>query len=138
MKHLSSHMMQKCGQRYHKLFFKLLLFAVYVAFFSVQLFCRFATTQTFANSEAFSYNSSKAAQVKTADKKIPISLPKRHYKSVYLNKHYQPETVLFLETRAFHFSFLYKEVSSAFHIYDENIKELHFQAPFLRGPPSLA
>ena len=137
MKHLPSHMMQNCGQRYHKLFFKLLLFTVYIAFFSVQLFCRFATTQTFANSEAFSYNSSKSNQVKAADKKIPISLPKRHYKSVYLNKHYQPETVLFIETQDFHFPVLYKKISSTFHFIDENINDLHFQAYFLRGPPSL-
>jgi len=131
-------MMQKWGQRYHKYFFKLLLFAVYIVFFSVQLFCRFATTQTFASLEAYSYSASKAAQVKSGEKEIPNSFPKRHYKSVFLNKHYQPETVLFVETPDFYIPFLYKEFSATFNFIDENIKDPHFWTPFLRGPPSLA
>src|SRR5487761_2224756 len=100
MKLLSSRMMQKGRQRYNKLFFKLLLFAVYIAFFSVQLFCRFATTQTFANLESFSFHASKNLSFKLVDKSIPTSCPKKQYKAVYLNKHYQPEAVLFVEIPA--------------------------------------
>lgn len=121
--------------RYDKVFFKLLLLAVYFAFFTVQIFLRFASPQSkqFLGADDFQ----KTVVLKTGTLKNTLSNAgsDKNGSSSYLNKHYQPKDVLMIPSQICLLTYFYPEVLFKFYFGKEDITEIKPNEAFLRGPP---
>ncbi|HSZ85470.1 MAG TPA: hypothetical protein VK787_05535 [Puia sp.] len=128
-----------CGKKqYTKLFFKLLLLAVYFGFFTVQLFLRYTSShsQQFLDLDN-SYQ--KNLTEKSFTIKTVLSKDETHKcKSLsYLNKRFHPKHNVILPDVDLQIKNIYSIFSVNFYFINNGITELKVNKPSLRGPPAV-
>ena len=123
---------------YVRLFFKVLLLAVYFAFFSVQLFLRYASSHSQQSLELYSYQKNVAA--KPTLEKIFLSQNgnKKNKNHSYLNKRFHPQNEVVFPSHYFPFHSFYTVVAELFHVTAEHFTDAEINSASLRGPPALA
>ena len=120
---------------YSRIFFKLLLLALYFVFFTVQLFLRFTSPQS---QQLLGIDYSKSINNKKVCKNSLCKSQKGNKENAsYLNKHFQPKEELFVSSLIFQFHNSYRIVLSNFFYRADKIKDSKSFFTSLRGPPSL-
>ncbi|HLK29684.1 MAG TPA: hypothetical protein VKT28_13995 [Puia sp.] len=123
---------------YVRLFFKLLLLAVYFAFFSVQLFLRYTSSHSLQSLDLDSYK--KIAASKTLSDKVYISQKdtKKSKNLSYLNKRFHPQDAVNISFSDFQVQAVFAEVKNKFYTTDKYFASLGIITSSLRGPPVIS
>jgi hypothetical protein len=123
---------------YVRLFFKVLLLAVYFAFFSVQLFLRYASSHSQQSLNLVCYQKNVVA--KQTLEKIFLSQKgnKKNKNHSYLNKRFHPQDEVVFPSHYIPFRTFYTVVVGFFHATDEHFTDAEINSASLRGPPALA
>jgi hypothetical protein len=126
------------GKRQHtKLFFKLLLLAVYFGFFTVQLFLRYTSSHSQQSLYLDSYQkdlTQRSFAIKTVLSKDEI--PKSRSLS-YLNKRFHPKDNVILPDLALQIKIFYITALTKFYFVDGHVAGSDTHTLFLRGPPAI-
>src|ERR1700735_5378014 len=126
-----------CGKKqYSRLFFKLLLLAVYFGFFTVQLFLRYTSSYSQQSLDLDSYQKSLSERsfvIKTVLAKDATSKTKS---LSYLNKRFHPKNNVILSDLDLQIKNFYAIQSAKFYFADGHIAESNTHILFLRGPPA--
>jgi len=126
------------NRQYSRLFFKLLLFAVYFLFFTVQLFLRFSSP----NSQQFlgqpNFQSSSAFTTTACKIILSKAKPEKNGSTSYLNKHYHPKDPAGITAQEFCLTHSFRLCSTKSHFSKQKIADIKLNTAFLRGPPSVS
>jgi hypothetical protein len=122
---------------YVRLFFKVLLLAVYFAFFSVQLFLRYTSSHSLQSLNLDSYKETAVAKKVTNAESVSSKDTKKNNSISYLNKRFHPQDEVTIPSQELHIERFYKEVRISFLIPDDYIKNTPIYTFSLRGPPAL-
>jgi hypothetical protein len=125
-------------KQYTKLFFKLLLLAVYFGFFTVQLFLRYTSSHSQQSLDLYSYQKNvtkKISPIKTVLSKNEN--PKTRSLS-YLNKRFHPKNNVILPDLDLQLKNIYSIFSVNFYFINKGVAVLKVNKPSLRGPPLFA
>lgn len=124
---------------YVRLFFKVLLLAVYFAFFSVQLFLRYTSSNSLQSLALDLDNYHKNIASKSFHAKALISQKdtKKNKNLTYLNKRFHPQDEVTIPSHDFQIRFYYSEVAKNFFFRDVHTVDIKINSASLRGPPVL-
>jgi hypothetical protein len=122
-------------EQYTKLFFKLLLLAVYFGFFTVQLFLRYTSAHAQQSLDLDSYQKNlteKTFAIKTVLSKDETPKTKS---LCYLNKRFHPKDNVILPDLDFQIKNFYAIRSAKFYFVDGHLAGSKINTASLRGPP---
>jgi hypothetical protein len=119
-----------------KIFFKLLLLAVYFVFFAVQLILRYTSIQSQQTFGPNIYLSVSVGKPGIANSILFREDHKKNISLLYLNKRYHPKGAVLIPPQNFQIHCFYSEVPEKCYFRPDNITEIKINSPFLRGPPS--
>jgi hypothetical protein len=127
-----------CGKKqYTKLFFKLLLLAVYFGFFTVQLFLRYTSSHSQQSLDLDSYQKNiteRSFAIKTVLAKDETNKAKS---LSYLNKRFHPKDSVIIPDLDLQVKNFYVIRSEKFYFAHGHIAESNTHILFLRGPPAV-
>ena len=129
--------MKYSNTRYTQLFFKLILLAVYVAFFSVQLFLRYSSSHSRQSLDLDNYQKVTIENPLAAKQIVFREGNKKSQSLSYLNKRFHPEDCVILPHGQAALQPVYAALPANAGLISPCIAEIKINAPLLRGPPSL-
>ena len=125
-------------KQYSKLFYKLLLLAVYFAFFTVQLLLRYTSSHSQQSLEGNNYQKDIPAKSAFTKTFISKSDNKKDKHLSYLNKRFHPKDAVIVPSHEFQLQSFYSKVTPKSFFKDEHIADIKINSTLLRGPPSLS
>ncbi|MBS1917718.1 MAG: hypothetical protein JST87_15715 [Bacteroidetes bacterium] len=122
---------------YIRLFFKVLLLAVYSAFFIVQLFLRYSP-HTLQSLEVNNYKKVVASKDVSHYATISAKDSKKSKNLSYLNKRFHPQDAVNFRLSDFQIQAVFAEIKKKFYTTDKYFASLTIRTSSLRGPPVFA
>ena len=124
-------------KQYDKIFFKLILFAVYSVFFTVQIFLRFTSPQSQQSLGQDNYQKTFAFKPDARKNIFPENTATKITTSVYLNKHYHPKDVVILPFQDLELKYIYFDFPASYAFTNAQFSGNRIGTTSLRGPPAM-
>jgi hypothetical protein len=123
-------------KQYNRIFFRLLLFALYFVFFIVQVFLRLTSPESQQFLGTGNYQKPLAPKSSNSKNIISKANPGKKNPSSYLNKRYHPKDSVAIPSREVQLCHFYSEISSKFYSDKDYTPHAKINSGSLRGPPN--
>jgi hypothetical protein len=123
---------------YIRLFFKVLLLAVYFAFFSVQLFLRYSSSHALQSLDLDNYKRVVASKNVLYGETVSAKDTKKSKVLSYLNKRFHPQDAVNIPVNNFDVQAVFAACKNIFYTTDKYFTSLTIRSSSLRGPPAVA